>query len=326
METKISETPKDGTCKTSKRVSPAPQPLSLLGRIDWMEFAREEAREPISTVVDEQSPQIDEDVQDADWNDLPDAPSGVRFSDEDLAAIKAGNAVPIWSTVLDCWCWWVRDKAAKQRLVAEGCETPTYTLTELTLLERAEPETLRELHSQKVQTGTTFEPIPSDLVLHGISYLELRREAAQDWPSLMANPALLDTFAHALATRRMRERGETPPDYTATTECAQCGPVPIFDGCPPKVLSCVWCTNRLAGRPMPVLDETTPEDPTSDPEAIAEREAIQAYEAEQEALLASDDQQRGSEIVTIDNSCAGDTVGSGEIPRHLEGPGNYSVK
>ena len=257
METKISETPNAGTSKTIKRVSTAPQPVSLLGRIDWMDFAREGAQEPISTVVDAQSPQIDEDVPDADWNSLPDAPSGVRFGDEDLAAIKGGNAVPVWSTVLECWCWWVRDEAAKQRLVAEGCETPIYTLAELTLLERAEPETLRELHRQKMQTGATLEPIPSDLVLHGISYLELRREAAQDWPSLMADPALLDTFAHALATRRMREKGEIPPDYTDNTVCAECGPVPIFEGCSSEVLACVWCSNRVSGRPVPVLTDNS---------------------------------------------------------------------
>ena len=86
----------------------------------------------------------------------------------------------------------------------------------------------------------------------GISLAELRGEATErDWPALVADPDLLATFAHAVMTSRMRERGEVPPDYTGITRCRGCGNVPIFVGCPPIVDGCAWCFNRHQGLPMP---------------------------------------------------------------------------
>ena len=87
--------------------------------------------------------------------------------------------------------------------------------------------------------------------VHGIPLTELREEAGPDWPELESDPELLETFALAVQTRRMREKGEVPPNYTAVTECAGCGPVPIWPNCPPRRLACPWCANRLSGRPMP---------------------------------------------------------------------------
>jgi hypothetical protein len=49
----------------------------------------------------------------------------------------------------------------------------------------------------------------------------------------------------------MRERGEMPRHYTATTTCKHCGPVPIWEGCSPEVLGCPWCFNRHKGLPIP---------------------------------------------------------------------------
>ena len=95
------------------------------------------------------------------------------------------------------------------------------------------------------------ENVPPDL--HGISLNELQTLAGDDWLECESDPALLETFASAVTTRRMRERGEVPPIYTATTACAQCGPVPIFEGCPPQVQACPWCLNRRAGRPVPTI-------------------------------------------------------------------------
>lgn len=83
---------------------------------------------------------------------------------------------------------------------------------------------------------------------------ELRQAAGKDWPELAANPVLLECFAHMVAIRKMRERGEVPPSYTATTICAHCGPVPIFPGVAEKVLGCPWCFNRVAGRPVPKVN------------------------------------------------------------------------
>ncbi len=87
--------------------------------------------------------------------------------------------------------------------------------------------------------------------VHGIPLAELRQLAGKDWPELEANPALLECFADVAAVRKMRERGEVPPSYTATTICAHCGPVPIYPGVADHVLGCVWCFNRHAGRPVP---------------------------------------------------------------------------
>ncbi len=86
---------------------------------------------------------------------------------------------------------------------------------------------------------------------YGLNVAELRTVAGPDWPECERDPALLEVLAHAVQTRRMLERGEVPPHYTATTVCAGCGPVPIFEGCPDRVLACPWCLNRAAGRPVP---------------------------------------------------------------------------
>jgi hypothetical protein len=54
-----------------------------------------------------------------------------------------------------------------------------------------------------------------------------------------------------VAIIEMRQRGICPDHYTATTNCKWCGPVPIFEGCPPQVKGCPWCFNRLKGLPTP---------------------------------------------------------------------------
>jgi len=109
-------------------------------------------------------------------------------------------------------------------------------------LKASKPELLRTLG----QRGPTS--------IHGVSLAELKPLAGEDWRWLNEEPARLQAFAHAVMTRRMRERGEVPPDYTGITECAGCGPVPIWVGCPPAVLGCPWCFNRLRGLPVPRHD------------------------------------------------------------------------
>ena len=54
-----------------------------------------------------------------------------------------------------------------------------------------------------------------------------------------------------VAIMEMREKGITPDHYTSTTTCKHCGPVPIWDGCPPEVNGCPWCFNRIKGLPIP---------------------------------------------------------------------------
>jgi len=57
--------------------------------------------------------------------------------------------------------------------------------------------------------------------------------------------------AEMVAIVEMREKGVVPDHYTSETACKHCGPVPIFEGCPPQVDNCPWCLNRLEGLPIP---------------------------------------------------------------------------
>lgn len=85
----------------------------------------------------------------------------------------------------------------------------------------------------------------------GIPLTELVAEAGEDWQELENNPDMLESFANAIQLKRMRTRGEVPPEYTSTTVCTHCGLVPIFEGAPSHVLGCPWCMNRCANLPMP---------------------------------------------------------------------------
>ena len=79
----------------------------------------------------------------------------------------------------------------------------------------------------------------------------LRKEAGNDWDEIAADPAQLKAFAELLMIVEMREKGICPDHYTSTTDCKHCGPVPIWEGCPPKVQHCTWCLNRLKGLSIP---------------------------------------------------------------------------
>jgi len=59
-----------------------------------------------------------------------------------------------------------------------------------------------------------------------------------------------------LRIQDIRSKGIAPDHYTATTTCKHCGPVPIWEGCPPEVLGCPWCLNRIDGSPMPNFGPT----------------------------------------------------------------------
>lgn len=100
-------------------------------------------------------------------------------------------------------------------------------------------------------------------------YLELARQAvgerqAEDSDFLSRNTAygekselseessaLAEALANAIQIRHMREKGEIPQHYTATTLCDGCGWVPIFPGVGERVKGCPWCFNRISGLPVP---------------------------------------------------------------------------
>ena len=84
---------------------------------------------------------------------------------------------------------------------------------------------------------------------------ELQKHAADDWGEISADPGKLIAFASLEAIRQIRESGAIPDTYTAKTLCAGCqAEVPIFAGCPPRVISCVWCLNGLVAPPIPGVD------------------------------------------------------------------------
>ena len=80
---------------------------------------------------------------------------------------------------------------------------------------------------------------------------ELRREAEDDWDEIANDPAQLVAFADSLAIAQIRESGGVPDTYVSITTCQNCGPVPIWPGCPPKVGACVWCMNGLTAPAIP---------------------------------------------------------------------------
>ena len=80
---------------------------------------------------------------------------------------------------------------------------------------------------------------------------KVRKDAGKDWDEVADDPKKLKAYFELLMISEMREKGQIPDHYTSTTTCKHCGPVPIWDGCPPEVLGCPWCFNRHKGLPIP---------------------------------------------------------------------------
>ena len=99
-----------------------------------------------------------------DWNHLPSGPPTASVSDaftgDHLAAIRAGRPVPVWSSVLGEWLWWVKDETTKERLQVEGCTAPIYTLGELSLVAGWDADALRDVHAIKKTFGSVIEAPP----------------------------------------------------------------------------------------------------------------------------------------------------------------------
>ena len=114
----------------------------------------------------------------------------------------------------------------------------------------AEPSIADIADNADTQAGRSSHD--SEETVRGVPIGELHAEAGDDWPDLVADEHQLEAFADTLQITRMRERGEVPSHYTATTDCQLCGTVPIFERCPPVVKGCPWCFNRVSGRPMPL--------------------------------------------------------------------------
>ncbi len=94
--------------------------------------------------------------------------------------------------------------------------------------------------------------------LRGVRHKAREPQAAgPDWAEIENDPATLEALANSITIRRMRERGEVPSNYTSTTICAHCGPVPIYPGMAERVLGCPWCFTRVKGLPVPKVSTKT---------------------------------------------------------------------
>lgn len=106
---------------------------------------------------------------------------------------------------------------------------------------------------QQVHTDASNGPPRHAELLHYLrpTWAELEDEAGEDWAWIRADSEALASLKYAVRTKRMREHGMVPPDYTASTICRSCGPVPIFQGSPAQVDGCPWCLNRVSGKLIP---------------------------------------------------------------------------
>lgn len=125
------------------------------------------------------------------------------------------------------------------------------------------PELLDALRQHKTEIMAALTDAPIVARHHGLTVSDLEEAAGPDWPEVQTDPTLLEVLADAVVTRRMRERGEIPPRYTAITTCRHCGPVPIYPGVADQVEGCPWCFNRAAGRPVPLVTRTEATEPSA---------------------------------------------------------------
>ena len=93
------------------------------------------------------------------WNDLPDSSTAMEpFNHDAMAAIKAGQFVPVWSGVLGEWLYWVRGEKERKQLLTQGCKAPIYTLGELSVVAGFDVKALRRLHEFKREFDAVIHP------------------------------------------------------------------------------------------------------------------------------------------------------------------------
>ena len=111
------------------------------------------------------------------------------------------------------------------------------------------------LSPKKALTPSLASRIKKEKLVLIRSLKAIKRKAGADWDEIANDPEQLRAFAELLMIGAMRERGIAPDHYTKTTKCKHCGPVLIWDGCPPEVNGCPWCFNRIKGLPIPGIKE-----------------------------------------------------------------------
>ena len=120
-------------------------------------------------------------------------------------------------------------------------------------LRERKPELLKHLHLARILEKAGIEVSGEGWIA---TIDELQRALSEDdlLDSQLMTLKGLEALAHAIRATRMREQGDIPPGWTAISTCRHCGPVPIWEGCPPEIQGCPWCFNRLAGRPIPSIN------------------------------------------------------------------------
>jgi len=133
-------------------------------------------------------------------------------------------------------------------LIEADCVPPPELLD---ALRRDKGEILALLRTREIGEETPAAKTSNSPNLPGLMLAELEEVAGEDWPEVRDDPQVLEALAHAVITRRQRERGERPSHWSETCDCAGCGPVYLWRGSPVSVLGCPWCFNRAEGQPIP---------------------------------------------------------------------------
>jgi len=133
----------------------------------------------------------------------------------------------------------VRLTLHKGQIKARG-PTGTISADVVARLRTNKPEIIRFLTNDLLNRAAGAVP--------GITAADLRANLdKEDWQdSDLICFESLKGLAHATHNSRELKAGRVPKGWTATTECAVCGTVPIFPGGSKAVLGCPWC---FAGGP-----------------------------------------------------------------------------
>ena len=145
------------------------------------------------------------------------------------------------------------------RLTADGdrieIDGPEDAVTDAVIdkLRERKPELLKYLHLSGILKKAGIEASGEGWI---VTIDELQKALSEDdlLDSQLMTLKGLEALAHVVRATRMRAQGEIPPEWTSITSCRHCGPVPIWEGCPPDIQGCPWCFNRLAGQPIPSIN------------------------------------------------------------------------
>ncbi len=86
-------------------------------------------------------------------------------------------------------------------------------------------------------------------------YAAMKARAGEDWQEITNDSKLFNAFKNSLDEEAIRAVGKVPESYKSIANCLQCGNVylPAWHGL--KLLSCLWCFNRVKGLSVPQATE-----------------------------------------------------------------------